>query len=124
MEGLHHGYIYPSCKCPEDPFARAPIERFSEDIDLAVDYAMLGFTGRRDPLAPDLSRTKQTVLLAEMLAACQTYIGGVFLDRLRERLVEVLGAEGPWKLAVDEHDPNIVHFFYPVAVKGRQFDIR
>jgi hypothetical protein len=27
------------------------IERFSEDIDLAKDYAMLGFTGARDPLA-------------------------------------------------------------------------
>jgi hypothetical protein len=25
------------------------INRFSEDIDLAVDYAALGFTGERDP---------------------------------------------------------------------------
>jgi hypothetical protein len=95
------------------------IERFSEDIDLAVDYTMLGFTGARDPLAPELSRTKQTALLAEMLEACQKYIGSAFLDRLRERLVEVLGPEGPWKLAVDEHDPNVVHFFYPAAVKGK-----
>jgi len=95
------------------------IERFSEDIDLAVDYAMLGFTGARDPLAPGLSRSKRTALLAEMLGACQKYIGGPFLDRLRERLIDVLGPEGPWKLAVDEHDPNIVHFSYPSAVKGK-----
>jgi len=43
------------------------IERFSEDIDLAVDYSMLGFTGASDPLLPELSRSKQTALLSKML---------------------------------------------------------
>jgi hypothetical protein len=95
------------------------IERFSEDIDLAVDYTMLGFTGARDPLAPDLSRTKQMALLDEMLAACQNYIAGEFLERLRARCTEVLGPEGPWRLAVDEQDSNIVHLFYPPAVQAQ-----
>jgi hypothetical protein len=94
------------------------IERFSEDIDLAVDYTMLGFTGARHPLAPGLSRTKQMALLSDMLGACQRYIAGEFLDRLRTRCIEVLGPEGPWRLAVDEEDPNIVHFFYPPAVQA------
>ena len=80
---------------------------------------MLGFTGARDPLAPDLSRTKQTALLGEMLGACQSYIAGEFLQCLRARCTEVLGAEGSWKLAVDELDPNIVHFFYPWAVQAK-----
>lgn len=93
------------------------IERFSEDIDLAVDYTMLGFTGARDPLAPGLSRTKQIALLADMIGACQSYIAGEFLERLRARSTEVLG-EGPWTLAVDEEDSNIVHFFYPPAVQA------
>lgn len=93
------------------------IERFSEDIDLAVDYTMLGFTGARHPLAPGLSRTKQMALLGEMLRACQNYIAGEFLDRLRTRCSEVLGPQGPWRLAVDEHDPNMVHFFYPPAIQ-------
>jgi hypothetical protein len=43
------------------------IRRFSEDIDLAVDYTMLGFTGASDPVSPRLSRTKQTALLSRML---------------------------------------------------------
>lgn len=94
------------------------IERFSEDIDLAVDYTMLGFTGARHPLAPGLSRTKQMALLSDMLGACQSYIAGEFLDHLRTRYIEVLGPEGPWRLAVDEEDPNIVHFFYPPAVQA------
>ncbi len=95
------------------------IERFSEDIDLAVDYTMLGFTGARDPLASHLSRTKQTVLLGEMLGSCQRYIAGEFLEHLRTRCTEVLGAEGSWRLAVDEQDPNVVHFFYPPAVQAQ-----
>ncbi len=94
------------------------IERFSEDIDLAVDYTMLGFTGSRHPLAPGRSRTKQTVLLATMLDACRGYIAGAFLDQLRGRCTEVLGAAS-WKLAVDPHDPNIVRFLYPPAAAAQ-----
>ncbi len=95
------------------------IERFSEDIDLAVDYTMLGFTGARDPLAPHLSRTKQMALLGEMLSACQSYIAGEFLERLRARCTEVLGPEESWRLAIDEQDLNIVHFFYPSAIRAK-----
>lgn len=95
------------------------IERFSEDIDLAVNYAMLGFSGARDPLARDLSRTRQTALLLEMLEACRRYVAGEFLERLRERCTAELGPQGPWKLAVDEQDPNIVRFFYPSAAHGQ-----
>jgi len=95
------------------------IERFSEDIDLAVDYTMLGFTGARDPLARELSRNKQMALLDEMLEVCRKYIAGEFIERLRERCIEVLGREGSWSLGVDEQDRNIVHFFYPPAVQGQ-----
>src|SRR5579872_7157438 len=35
------------------------INRFSEDIDLAVDYVALGFKGARDPRRQDISKTKR-----------------------------------------------------------------
>lgn len=92
------------------------ITRFSEDIDLAVDYTMLGFTGASDPLSPKLSRTKQIALLSRMLLECQSYIKGEFLDRLRRRCKALLGFEVEWSLDVDSHDPNIVCFSYPKAV--------
>jgi Nucleotidyl transferase AbiEii toxin, Type IV TA system len=95
------------------------IKRFSEDIDLAVDYAMLGFTGEKNPLAPGLSRTKQTSLLASMLEACREYIAGPFIDQLRQRFTDVLGPAGSWRLAVDRDDLNIVRFYYPAAVASR-----
>jgi hypothetical protein len=95
------------------------IKRFSEDIDLAVDYAMLGFTGERHPLAPGLSRTKQSALLTSMLEACREYIAGPFVDQLRERFTETIGPAGSWHLAVDQDDPNVIRFYYPQAVAAR-----
>jgi hypothetical protein len=95
------------------------INRFSEDIDLAVDYAALGFTGPRDPRGPGLSRTKQTKLLAEMLRDCQRYIGREFISEFQIRCETTLGTDGNWSVAIDDHDPNIVLFHYPAAVVTR-----
>jgi len=91
------------------------INRFSEDIDLAVDYAALGFTGARDPRKEGISKNKRTAILAEMMAACEQYIGREFIDALKARCEEVLGPAGPWALDVSEQDPNVVRFRYPTA---------
>ncbi len=93
------------------------IQRFSEDIDLAVDYAMLGFVGPSDPLQAGLSRTKQTVLLSRMLLECQEYIRGAFLTALKARCTAILGSRSAWNLQVDRQDPNVVRFFYPGAIQ-------
>ena len=89
------------------------IRRFSEDIDLAVDYTMLGFTGSRDPTSTGRSRTKQLALMDEMLAECRRYIKAVFVPSLSERFESILGTTDDWCLSVDELDPHIVRFQYP-----------
>lgn len=89
------------------------IERFSEDIDLAVDYAALGFVGDRDPRQPDISKTKRTRILEEMLAECQRFIANEFIAELSKDCEAVLGPQGPWELHVSEEDPHIVLFRYP-----------
>src|SRR5208337_4099201 len=61
------------------------INRFSEDIDLAVDYVALGFTGERDPRREGLSKTKRAAILADMMVSCQQYIGSEFISVLRGR---------------------------------------
>lgn len=91
------------------------INRFSEDIDLAVDYAALGFTGEKDPRKEELSKTKRAAILEEMMVACREYIGGEFLEVLNERCEEILGAGGKWSLEVSKRDPNAVEFHYPPA---------
>jgi hypothetical protein len=91
------------------------INRFSEDIDLAVDYVALGFTGERDPRREDISKTKRAGILDDMMVACQRYIGGEFLVALNTRCQGILGTDGAWSLTVSEQDPNVVQFRYPGA---------
>jgi hypothetical protein len=89
------------------------INRFSEDIDLAVDYAALGFTGDRDPRREEISKSRRAAILAEMMRACQRYVGTDFLDLLKTRCLEILGAADTWSLDITEQDRNVVRFRYP-----------
>jgi hypothetical protein len=89
------------------------INRFSEDIDLAVDYVALGFTGERDPRQDGISTSKRNKILAEMMNACQLYIGTEFIQAVDKRCREILGAPDAWSLGVSETDPNVVRFRYP-----------
>jgi hypothetical protein len=92
------------------------IQRFSEDIDLAVDFEKLGFTGDKDPRQARLSHSKRQPLLEKMLAVCREYIAGEFVTTLRTRLLKVLGRKGGWGLDVSQADANTVEFEYPSAL--------
>ena len=63
------------------------IRLFSEHIDLAVDWEMLGSVDEKGPLA-DLSTTKRDALLDEILEACRGYICTDFVETLWERVAE------------------------------------
>jgi len=91
------------------------IQRFSEDIDIAVDFEKLGFTGSRDPRQKGLSHTKRAPLLASMLEECQRYIAETFLAAVTKRVQSILGREG-WLLEVSPTDPNSVEFEFPAAL--------
>jgi hypothetical protein len=98
------------------------INRFSEDIDLAVDYVALGFTGDNDPRQENISKTKRNAILDEMMKTCRGYIAGEFLETLRKQCVEVLGRQDGWRLEVSKVDPNAVQFEYPRAsTKGLEY---
>jgi hypothetical protein len=91
------------------------INRFSEDVDLAVDYAALGFTGDRDPRREEISKTRRATILNEMMTACQQCVGAKFLDALTTGCHEILGGAGAWGLDVSPQDPNTVRFRYPTV---------
>src|ERR1700678_1367812 len=95
------------------------INRFSEDIDLAVDYVALGFTGDRDPRKDGLSKSKRSGILDDMMTECRRYIGGDFLAAFRVRCEEILGKTDTWSLKVSDQDPNSVEFRYPAASTKR-----
>jgi hypothetical protein len=63
-----------------------------------------------------VSPTRRAAILDEMMLECRRYIGGDFLDVLKARCREILGATNAWTLAVSEQDPNVVQFHYPTAI--------
>lgn len=99
------------------------IHRFSENVDLAVDFERLGFVDESDPRRADLSYTKRQPLLDAMLQACRSYVAGPFLTALRDRIAAVLGDSG-WVLAASDSDPNTVEFDYPRATNDALAYIR
>ena len=99
------------------------IQRFSEDIDIAVDFEKLGFVGEKDPRRAELSYTKRDVLLNEMLTACQDYIAREFVPLLSARIKDILGADD-WQLQINSDDPNILEFEYPSSIEAKLNYIR
>lgn len=81
------------------------IERFSEDIDLVLDWRVLS---GEDPLA-ERSKTKQAQLNAELNEQAQRYIGGELLS-----LVEI-ALDGVCSCNVDTDDPYVIDINYPSA---------
>jgi len=93
------------------------IRRFSEDIDLAINFEMLGFTGPRHPAAAP-SRNKRQKLLDEMLRVCCDYVANEFLRLLADSFAVVLGPPGPWDLKARQIDKNstLIEFAYPTCL--------
>lgn len=81
------------------------IERFSEDIDLVLDWRVLS---GEDPLA-ERSKTKQAQLNVALNEQAQQYIAGDLL-----RLVEV-ALDGVCGCRVDADDPHVIDITYPAA---------
>lgn len=89
------------------------IERFSEDIDLILDWRVLSAAlGEDDPLA-ERSKAKQEKLNAAINEQAQAYIGGALLERVSAALGNVCQCE------VDQDDPHVINIRYPAAFPDR-----
>jgi len=92
------------------------IERFSEDIDIVIDRAALGFEGDHAPeTAP--SKKQTTKRLKALKEACQQTIR----DSIQPALIEAISSELPgdpeWALESDPDDPDrqTLLLVYPTA---------
>lgn len=81
------------------------IERFSEDIDLILDWRILGGD---DPLA-ERSRTRQAELNEAINREAQAYIAGPLLASL------VAALAGIGECRIGEDDPHVIEVRYPAA---------
>src|ERR1700737_3724133 len=69
------------------------IDRFSEDIDISIDRAPLGFSGERDLARPKLSPTKRKALDQELREAIAKEVQSNILPKLRAKFEGVLGKQ-------------------------------
>lgn len=87
------------------------IHRFSEDVDLSLDRAQLGFEGDRDPENPDLSGGKRKSLLQELQEAAEAEVSGALLAEVQAGFNASL--DQGFSLSVDPGDAQTLLFAYP-----------
>jgi hypothetical protein len=87
------------------------IHRFSEDVDLSLDRAQLGFDGTRDPEHPALSGKKQKQLLQELQDTATKVVSGPLLKETKIKFGAVLDQH--FSLSVDPNDAQTLLFAYP-----------
>jgi hypothetical protein len=89
------------------------IDRFSEDIDLILDWRLLGYGQNEgnDPYQAIQSKTKQSRYNQEMNAKAAAYIRGTLLGQLSQLFAAVSGIAA----SIDEDDSHTVNVIYPAA---------
>lgn len=85
------------------------ISRFSEDIDLILDWRILGY-GISEPWA-QRSKTKQDIFNKEANRRAEIFLAETFCPKLREDLSGELGINA--RIYIDEDDKQTVIFAYP-----------
>ncbi len=92
------------------------IHRFSEDIDVSLDRAALGFTGKRDLADKALSNTKRKQLDKQLREAIQNEVTTKILPQLTESFSSVIGKAG-WELqaSAEAGEEMTLLFSYPNA---------
>lgn len=92
------------------------IDRFSEDVDLSIDRADLGFAGQDDPKNIPSKKKRQEQLDA-LAAACAAAVQNEFRPKLEQAIAASLGTapgEG-WQLVLDPDDQQALRFQYPAS---------
>jgi hypothetical protein len=88
------------------------IERFSEDIDLILDWSLLGYgPGQQDPFPDDMSNTKRDHFNKRFNEVAAAYIR----ETLCSQLADVLGICPEVRLSVDDREGQVVQIHYPAA---------
>lgn len=82
------------------------IDRFSEDIDLILDWTVLT---DEDPSEPKESNTKQDIFNTKLKQLAIEYIKDDLLPILQEKIEPYCKAE------IDAHDGNTINIIYPKA---------
>jgi hypothetical protein len=87
----------------------ALIRRFSEDIDLILDWRLLGY-GKDEPWE-ERSKTKQDTFNKESNVRAEVFLAGEFLPAFSSGISKIIGEEA--KVGTEQNDPQTISFHYP-----------
>ncbi len=87
------------------------IDRFSEDIDLILDWRVLGL-GKEEPWLKR-SKTQQMKFNEEANEKTVLFLQSTFISSIREDLQRLLGKG--FDVTLDEKDRQTVNFYYPLT---------
>jgi len=93
------------------------ISRFSEDIDLILDWRVLGFA--KDEPWEDRSNTKQQKFIDDSRDRLFAFLRDDFTPEFRDSMSEVIGEEA--HVFIKEDDDGTVCFEYPGILKMNPF---
>lgn len=87
------------------------IERFSEDIDLIMDWRLLGY-GIREPWE-ERSKTQQDKFNKNAVAAASDFLSKTFAPQMEKNLSDMIGREITVRMDPDDKEQCTVNLFYP-----------
>ncbi len=93
------------------------IERFSEDVDIAIERKYLEHGKDIEP-SVDVSNKENQRRIEELMASARTAIRKQILPELRRQAEKILGKSGQWSIDLDPKDPleQTLLFVFPKAV--------
>lgn len=87
------------------------IERFSEDIDLIMDWRLLGY-GIREPWE-ERSKTQQDKFNKKAVTDASEFLTTIFAPQMEKDIGNMIGQETSVRMDPDDKEQCTVNFFYP-----------
>ena len=96
------------------------IQRFSEDIDIAIERTYLEHERNIEPSLEESNKENKR-RIEELMSSARSAIEKKILPGLRQKIESVLGHDGPWSLDLDPEDSlrQTLLFEFPTAVAER-----
>lgn len=87
------------------------IERFSEDIDLILDWRLIGY-GINDPWI-DRTRNQQNKFNRKVVDDASAFLSNTFVQKMETDIKKMIGQNVVIKMDLDDPEQCTVNFFYP-----------
>ena len=99
------------------------IDRFSEDIDLSLHMADLGFEGDKAPhiVAEKESRSAAKRAVEDLKVAGEVFLENTIFVLLKDKIADDLGSVENWNLLLDDTNTENILFHYPKSLEDDEY---